>query len=111
MTGSGVPIPQLEPPNPEKAPTRYGSSRRNRIGYNREKQQLSFVRIPWFVLERMNRFAKTVAMGGGSGVLCGFFTEAEKISVEIFNIEVLTAPWPLREGSNDVGSPRFQLIK
>jgi hypothetical protein len=32
-----------------------------------------------------------------SGVLCRFFTEAEKISVEIFNIEVFATPWSFLE--------------
>jgi len=36
-------------------------------------------------------------LSASSGVLCLFFTEAEKISVEIFNIEVLAAPWSLFE--------------
>src|SRR5262245_26671291 len=50
-------------------------------------------------------------LSASSSVLCRFFTKAEKISVDIFNIEVLATPWSLFEWSNDMGSLRLQFIE
>ena len=62
-------------------------------------------KITWF--QRPMRAARRHE----GGVLCRFFTEAEKISVDIFNIEVLATPWSLFEWSNDMGSLRLQFIE
>src|SRR5580765_6392777 len=45
------------------------------------------------------------------GVLFGLFTEAEKISVAIFNIKVLAGPGSFLKWSNDMGSVRLQLME
>src|SRR5262245_21598391 len=45
------------------------------------------------------------------GGLCHFFTEAEKISVGIFDRKVLAGPGSLFKRSNDMSSPRLQLIE